>query len=244
MPPPSARSSPATACSTPGKAATRRRSRSRFWRIRTWCRSRRAPRRTGSSRLMTASSPTASSGAAAPGTTRAISIRSWRPPRRWPSRVFTRSGPSISRSAMTRRSRAPAAPRRSRRRWPRAASGSTSRSTRGCLIADGLVKGLDKPAALIGVAEKGYATLVLTAHATPGHSSMPPRDTAIGMMSAALTRLEEHRLPMQMSGAVVRDVRYAGAGDGAASTASCCRICGCSSRCCCASSKRPARPKR
>jgi carboxypeptidase PM20D1 len=30
---------------------------------------------------------------------------------------------------------------------------------------------------------------------------MPPRDTAIGMMSAALTRLEEHRLPMQMSGA-------------------------------------------
>jgi len=71
----------------------------------------------------------------------------------------------------------------------------------GLLIADGLVKGLDKPAALIGVAEKGYATLVLTAHATPGHSSMPPRDTAIGMMSAALTRLEEHRLPMQMSGA-------------------------------------------
>ena len=71
----------------------------------------------------------------------------------------------------------------------------------GLLIADGLVKGLDKPAALIGVAEKGYATLVLTAHATPGHSSMPPRDTAIGMMSAALTKLEEHRLPMQMSGA-------------------------------------------
>jgi acetylornithine deacetylase/succinyl-diaminopimelate desuccinylase-like protein len=71
----------------------------------------------------------------------------------------------------------------------------------GLLITEGLVKGLDKPAALIGVAEKGYATLVLTAHATPGHSSMPPRDTAIGMMSAALTRLEEHRLPMQMSGA-------------------------------------------
>ena len=71
----------------------------------------------------------------------------------------------------------------------------------GLLIAEGLIKGLDKPAALIGVAEKGYATLVLTAHATPGHSSMPPRETAIGMMSAALTKLEEHRLPMQMSGA-------------------------------------------
>lgn len=72
----------------------------------------------------------------------------------------------------------------------------------GLLITDGLVKGLDRPAALIGVAEKGYATLVLTAHATPGHSSMPPRDTAIGMMSAALARLEDNRLPMQVRGAV------------------------------------------
>jgi len=72
----------------------------------------------------------------------------------------------------------------------------------GLLITDGIVKGLERPAALIGVAEKGYATLVLTAHATPGHSSMPPRETAIGMMSAALTRLEDHRLPAQARGAV------------------------------------------
>ena len=31
---------------------------------------------------------------------------------------------------------------------------------------------------------------------------MPPRDTAIGMMSAALARLEDHRLPMQIRGTV------------------------------------------
>lgn len=72
----------------------------------------------------------------------------------------------------------------------------------GLLITDGLVKGLDRPAALIGLAEKGYATLVLHAEATPGHSSMPPRDTAIGMMAAALVRLENNRLPMQIRGAV------------------------------------------
>jgi carboxypeptidase PM20D1 len=72
----------------------------------------------------------------------------------------------------------------------------------GLLITEGIMKGLDKPAALIGVAEKGYATLVLTAHATPGHSSMPPRQTAIGMMSAALARLEDHRLPMQVRSTV------------------------------------------
>jgi carboxypeptidase PM20D1 len=69
----------------------------------------------------------------------------------------------------------------------------------GLLITEGIMKGLDQPAALIGVAEKGYAMLVLTAHATPGHSSMPPRETAIGMMSAALARLEDHRLPMQVN---------------------------------------------
>jgi hypothetical protein len=33
-------------------------------------------------------------------------------------------------------------------------------------------------------------------------AAMPPRDTAIGMMSAALARLEDHRLPTQARGAV------------------------------------------
>jgi carboxypeptidase PM20D1 len=72
----------------------------------------------------------------------------------------------------------------------------------GLLITERMIKGLDKPAARIGVAEKGYVTLVLNAQATPGHSSMPPRDTAIGMMSAALARLEDHRLPMHIRGTV------------------------------------------
>ncbi|WP_047307999.1 M20 family peptidase [Rhodopseudomonas palustris] len=72
----------------------------------------------------------------------------------------------------------------------------------GLLITDGVLKGLDKPAALIGVSEKGYATLVLTARGTPGHSSMPPRDTAIGMLAAALTHLEDNRLPMRIRGSV------------------------------------------
>jgi carboxypeptidase PM20D1 len=72
----------------------------------------------------------------------------------------------------------------------------------GLLITDGLVKGLDKPAALIGLSEKGYTTLVLHAEATPGHSSMPPRETAIGMMAAALARLEDNKLPLQIRGTV------------------------------------------
>ncbi|CAN5543256.1 M20 family peptidase [soil metagenome] len=72
----------------------------------------------------------------------------------------------------------------------------------GLLITEGILKGIDKPLALIGVAEKGYATLALTAKGTPGHSSMPPHDTAIGTLSAALVRLESNRLPMRINDTV------------------------------------------
>jgi len=70
----------------------------------------------------------------------------------------------------------------------------------GMLILSGGFKGLDKPVAIIGVAEKGYASVGLHATAAGGHSSMPPRDTAIGIMSAALARLEQHQMPTRLSG--------------------------------------------
>lgn len=70
----------------------------------------------------------------------------------------------------------------------------------GLLITDGILKGVDKPVALIGVAEKGYVTLTLSATATPGHSSLPPPDTAIGTLSAALARLESKPFPASISG--------------------------------------------
>ncbi|NML16930.1 M20 family peptidase [Azohydromonas caseinilytica] len=70
----------------------------------------------------------------------------------------------------------------------------------GTLITDGIIKGLDKPVALIGVAEKGILTLAVSAHDEPGHASMPPRDTAIGMLSVALARLEQNQMPAAISG--------------------------------------------
>jgi carboxypeptidase PM20D1 len=70
----------------------------------------------------------------------------------------------------------------------------------GLIITDGILKGLSKPAALIGIGEKGFATLVLSSSATPGHSSLPPRETAIGMLSAALARLEDNRMPADIRG--------------------------------------------
>ncbi|MBJ7312748.1 M20 family peptidase [Rugamonas sp. CCM 8940] len=70
----------------------------------------------------------------------------------------------------------------------------------GMLVTEGILAGLDKPAALIGVAEKGYASVDLELAMAPGHSSMPPRASAIGQLSAALARLEQQQLPASMDG--------------------------------------------
>ncbi|WP_233259612.1 M20 family peptidase [Ramlibacter sp. WS9] len=72
----------------------------------------------------------------------------------------------------------------------------------GLLIIDGVMPGLNKPAALIGIAEKGYLSVVLKVPATPGHSSMPPPkgSSAIAMMSAALRRLDDEQLPASLRG--------------------------------------------
>jgi len=60
----------------------------------------------------------------------------------------------------------------------------------------------DLPLALIGVAEKGYLTLKLTARGAGGHSSTPPPSTAIGRLSRAVVRLEERPLPARTQGVV------------------------------------------
>lgn len=70
----------------------------------------------------------------------------------------------------------------------------------GTLITQGVVQGLDSPVAMVGIAEKGIMTVSLTAHDHPGHASMPPRETAIGMLSDALARLERQPMPNAVSG--------------------------------------------
>jgi carboxypeptidase PM20D1 len=72
----------------------------------------------------------------------------------------------------------------------------------GLLITEGVMPGLKQPAALIGIAEKGYLSVVMKVPATPGHSSMPPPKgtSAIGMMSAALRRLDDEQLPGAIRG--------------------------------------------
>ncbi len=52
----------------------------------------------------------------------------------------------------------------------------------------------------MGLAEKGYLTVELTVAGEGGHSSMPPRHTAVGTLAEAVTRLEAHPMPAHMDG--------------------------------------------
>ena len=70
----------------------------------------------------------------------------------------------------------------------------------GPLVSEGIVAGIDRPVAIVGLAEKGFGTFRLSLGLAPGHSSMPPARTAIGMMGTALSRLEEQQLPAALGG--------------------------------------------
>lgn len=75
----------------------------------------------------------------------------------------------------------------------------------GGALTQGTFPGLAAPLATIGVAEKGYLNVRLSTRAAGGHSSMPPRATAIGRLAAAVARLEAQR-PAASLGAVQREL--------------------------------------
>lgn len=61
------------------------------------------------------------------------------------------------------------------------------------------VKGiLDANLTGIGVAEKGYADFKITYKARGGHSSQPPRHTAIGILSEKVLNLEKHQFKAKL----------------------------------------------
>lgn len=72
----------------------------------------------------------------------------------------------------------------------------------GSAIVRGIIPNVSRPAALIGVAEKGHMSVRLTVRAAGGHSSMPPAQTAVGVLAQAIDRLEKHPLPARLDGAV------------------------------------------
>ena len=71
----------------------------------------------------------------------------------------------------------------------------------GGVISDGILSGVAEPTALVGIAEKGFVTIELSARLAGGHSSLPPRQSAAGILSAAVARLEEEQMPARLEGA-------------------------------------------
>lgn len=70
-----------------------------------------------------------------------------------------------------------------------------------------------KPMGYIGVAEKGYLTLKVTAVGTGGHSSTPPRDSAAVRLGRAVVALDENQMPADFSKPPVSDLFKASAPD-------------------------------
>jgi carboxypeptidase PM20D1 len=68
---------------------------------------------------------------------------------------------------------------------------------------DGLLPGVAGVVAVVGIAEKGYVSLRLTAAGDGGHSSMPPRETAVSIIGDAVSDLQETQLPARLDGATL-----------------------------------------
>jgi carboxypeptidase PM20D1 len=70
----------------------------------------------------------------------------------------------------------------------------------GGVIGKGLLPGVTGPVALVGIAEKGFVTIELSTSAAGGHSSLPSHESAVGILSRAVARLEERQMPSRMEG--------------------------------------------
>jgi len=77
-------------------------------------------------------------------------------------------------------------------------------------IIQGLVPGITAPVASVGVGEKGYVSIELTTDGAGGHSSIPPRQTAIGVLSKAIERLEQNQLPANLDAVMGQSLAFLG----------------------------------
>ena len=70
----------------------------------------------------------------------------------------------------------------------------------GYAVLDGVISGVQPPVAIIGVAEKGYVSVELTAAGAGGHSSMPSDDNAAVHIVRAVEKLVQNQMPTRIDG--------------------------------------------
>lgn len=71
----------------------------------------------------------------------------------------------------------------------------------GSAVLEGIVPGVDRPVAVVGLAEKGYVSVELVARGAEGHASMPPKETAAVVLARALVRIGDRPFPAKIDGA-------------------------------------------
>src|SRR6185369_11193867 len=76
-------------------------------------------------------------------------------------------------------------------------------------IVAGIVPSIAGPVATIGIAEKGFLTLRLSVDKEGGHSSTPAKDSAIGILNAAVQRLRDRPMPARFDGATAQFFQWA-----------------------------------
>jgi len=81
----------------------------------------------------------------------------------------------------------------------------------GGFIAENMIPGVDKPVAMINLAEKGFASFRLIVETNGGHSSAPPRENTIGILAQAIVDLENNQLPYKMVKPIDAQLEYLGA---------------------------------
>ena len=80
----------------------------------------------------------------------------------------------------------------------------------GGFLARGMIPGVKAPVAMIGTSEKGYLSLELTVETPGGHSSVPPKESSIGILAGAVRKVEQHPMPAHVHGPVGEFLEYAG----------------------------------
>jgi len=80
----------------------------------------------------------------------------------------------------------------------------------GMLITRGVVPGIKKDVALIGISEKGYLSVELSVETEGGHSSMPAKETPIGILAIAVAKLEKKPMSPKISEPVQHFLDYVG----------------------------------
>ena len=59
----------------------------------------------------------------------------------------------------------------------------------------GVMAGISDWIALVGIAEKGYISLELSTEQKGGHAASPPPQTTVGILSAAIVKLQDNPFP-------------------------------------------------